>query len=271
MTNASGQSRRSVLGGMAAGAGLMSMAAVDQVSAQSPTLAKTFVLVHGAWHGGWCWRRVADHLEGKGHKVFTPTMTGLGERSHLLSKDIHLDTHVTDIVNVIKWEGLRDIVLVGHSYGGLIISGVADQAQDKIASIVFLDAFVPDNGTSLFDAASPQTRDAITAAVQKKEIALKPIPSAVFRVNEKDRAWVDAQCTPHPIATFTDKAKVAGGRDKIAKRAYIRAKGYPSVPFDAAYDKLKAAGGWKIYEMPSGHDAMVDMPDRLTEILIEVA
>ena len=271
MTNASGQSRRTVLGGMAAGAGLMSMAAVDQANAQSPTLAKTFVLVHGAWHGGWCWRRVADHLEGKGHKVFTPTMTGLGERSHLLSKDIHLDTHVTDIVNVIKWEGLRDIVLVGHSYGGLIISGVADQAQDKIASIVFLDAFVPDNGTSLFDAASPQTRDAIAAAMQKSELALKPIPSAVFRVNEKDRAWVDAQCTPHPIATFTDKAKVAGGRDKIAKRAYIRAKGYPSVPFDAAHDKLKAAGGWKIYEMPSGHDAMVDMPDRLTEILVEVA
>jgi pimeloyl-ACP methyl ester carboxylesterase len=271
MTNATGQSRRTVLGGVAAGAGLRSMAAIDQANAQSPTLAKTFVLVHGAWHGGWCWRRVADHLEGKGHKVFTPTMTGLGERSHLLSKDIHLDTHITDIVNVIKWEGLQNIVLVGHSYAGIIISGVADQVRDKIASIVFLDAFVPEDGDSLLEKASQAARDGMHAAIQKGDAGMKPIPAAVFRVNEKDRAWVDAQCTPQPIATLTDKAKVAGGRDKIAKRAYIRAKGYPSVPFDAAHNKLKAAGGWRIYELPSGHDVMVDMPDRLTEILLEVA
>ena len=271
MTNETGQSRRTVLGSMAAGAGLMSMAAADQAHAQSPTLAKTFVLVHGAWHGGWCWRRVADHLEGKGHKVFTPTLTGLGERSHLLSKDVNLATHITDILNVMKWEGLKDIVLVGHSYGGLIVSGVADQAHDKIASIVFLDAFVPDNGDSLLEKASQAARDGMNDAIKKGEIAMKPIPAAVFRVNEKDRAWVDAQCTPHPIATFTDKAVVTGGREKIAKRAYIRAKGYPSVPFDAAHDKLKAAGGWKTYEVPAGHDVMVDMPDRLTEILVEVA
>ena len=170
MTNETGQSRRTVLGGMAAGAGLMSMAAVDQAHAQSPTLAKTFVLVHGAWHGGWCWRRVADHLEGKGHKVFTPTMTGLGERSHLLTKDINLATHITDIVNVIKWEDLKDIVLVGHSYGGLIISGVADQMGDKIASIVFLDAFVPENGDSLAEKASQPVRDAIAGVLQRGEL-----------------------------------------------------------------------------------------------------
>ena len=97
------------------------------------------------------------------------------------------------------------------------------------------------------------------------------MPAAVFRVNEKDRAWVDAKCTPHPIATFTDKITVTGARDKIAKRTYIRAKGYPSVPFDGAYEKLKNTAGWHVYEMPAGHDAMVDMPDRLTEILIEVA
>jgi pimeloyl-ACP methyl ester carboxylesterase len=271
MTDATGQSRRTVLGGVAAGVGLMSMATIGETTAQAQTNAKTFVLVHGAWHGGWCWRRVSDQLEKKGHKVFTPTMTGLGERSHLLSKDIHLDTHVTDIVNVIKWEGLKDIVLVGHSYGGIIISGVADQQHDKIASIVFLDAFVPENGDSLLEKASQAARDGMNAAIQKGDAGMKPIPAAVFRVNEKDRAWVDAQCTPQPVATLTDKAKVAGGRDKIAKRAYIRAKGYPSVPFDAAHDKLKAAGGWRIYELPSGHDVMVDMPDRLTEILLEVA
>ena len=105
---------------------------IDRLPA--PGAQKTFVLVHGAWHGGWCWRRVADLLEKKGHKVFTPTMTGLGACSHLLSKDVNLTTHITDIANVIKWENLSDIVLVGHSYGGIMISGVAEQMarQDRL-------------------------------------------------------------------------------------------------------------------------------------------
>ena len=112
-------------------------------------MSKTFVLVHGAWHGGWCWRRVADLLEAKGHKVFAPTLTGLGERSHLMRAGINVSTHVTDIVNVLKWERLTDVVLCGHSYGGFVISGVAEQAADRIGSIVFLDAFVPLNGESM--------------------------------------------------------------------------------------------------------------------------
>jgi pimeloyl-ACP methyl ester carboxylesterase len=247
------------------------MSMVGEANAQAQASAKTFVLVHGAWHGGWCWRRVSDLLEKKGHKAFTPTMTGLGERSHLLDPNVNLATHVTDIVNVIKWEGLKDIVLVGHSYGGLVISGVADQMPDSIGSIVFLDAFVPENGDSLATKASQPVRAAIAALVEKGDTAMKPLPAAVFRVNEKDRAWVDGKCTPHPVATFTDKITVAGMRDRIAKKAYIRAKGYPSVPFDGAQEKLKATAGWRVYEMPCGHDAMVDMPDRLTEILLEVA
>src|SRR5881394_367924 len=117
--------RRGVLASAGAGAGV---AALGSASAKAQTnTRKTFVLVHGAWHGGWCWRRVADLLQKQGHKVFTPTMTGLGERSHLIDAKVNLATHITDIVNVIKWEGLRDIVLVGHSYGGCIISGVAEQ------------------------------------------------------------------------------------------------------------------------------------------------
>jgi pimeloyl-ACP methyl ester carboxylesterase len=261
--------RRTVLGGMAAGAGLMSM--IGETTAQAQTSAKTFVLVHGAWHGGWCWRRVSDLLEKKGHKVFTPTMTGLGERSHLIDPKVNLATHITDIVNVIKWESLKDIVLVGHSYGGSIISGVAEQSADAIGSIVFLDAFVPENGDSLATKASQPVREAIAALVAKGDTTMKPVPAAVFRVNEKDRTWVDGMCTAHPVATLTDKSVITGARDRIAKRTYIRAKGYPSVPFDSAQEKLKATAGWRVYEMPCGHDAMVDMPDRLTEILIEVA
>jgi pimeloyl-ACP methyl ester carboxylesterase len=268
MTDETGQTRRSVLGGIAAGAGLMSM--TDATTAQAQGTSKTFVLVHGAWHGGWCWRRVSDLLEKKGHKVFTPTMTGLGERSHLIDPKINLATHITDIVNVIKWEGLKDIVLVGHSYGGSVVSGVAEQAGDTIGSIVFLDAFLPENGDSLASKASQGTRDAIAAVVQKGETSMKPISAAVCQVNEKDRAWVDRMCTPHPLATLTDKITLTGAREKVAKKTYIRAKGYPSVAFDGHQEKLKGDKAWRVDEMPCGHDAMVDMPDRLTEILIEV-
>src|SRR5215469_5433201 len=106
----------------------------------------TFVLVHGAWHGGWCWQRVADRLRSGGHSVFTPTLTGLGERSHLLREGIDIGTHIADVVNVMKWEQLTDVVLCGHSYGGFVISGVAEQMAPAIRSVVFLDAFVPNDG-----------------------------------------------------------------------------------------------------------------------------
>ena len=107
---------------------------------------KTFVLIHGAWHGGWCWRRVADLLEAKGHKVFAPSLTGLADRSHLLSKDVILDTHVADIVSLFKWEDIRDACLVAHSYAGWPCSGALEQIHDRVSSIVWLDAFKPDDG-----------------------------------------------------------------------------------------------------------------------------
>jgi pimeloyl-ACP methyl ester carboxylesterase len=268
-TNNAAMTRRGVM--TSAGIGASAVALGGTSAAAQTSAPKTFVLVHGAWHGGWCWRRVADLLQQRGHKVFTPTMTGLGERSHLIDNKVNLATHVTDIVNVIKWENLSDIVLVGHSYGGVIISGVAEEMRDAIGSIVFLDAFVPENGDSLATKSSQPVRESIAASVEKGERVMKPVSAAVFRVNEKDRAWVDAMCTPHPLATLTDKATITGARERIAKKAYIRAKGYPSIPFDGALERLKTDAAWRVYELPCGHDAMVDMPERLTEILVEVA
>src|SRR5215203_2580589 len=149
-TESSTNTRREVIGGAAiAAAGIAASTSVLQSSgtlAQAQTSPKTFVLVHGAWHGGLCWRRVSDLLEKRGHKVFAPTLTGLGERSHLLDGKINLSTHITDIANVMKWEGLKDFVLVGHSYGGYVITGVAERVPEAIASIVFLDAFMPESG-----------------------------------------------------------------------------------------------------------------------------
>src|SRR5690349_3432057 len=132
-------------------------------------MAHTFVLVHGAWHGGWCWRRVADRLRRDGHAVFTPTLTGLGERSHLLQPGVDLATHVADVVNLMQWEQLSDVVLCGHSYGGFVISGVAEQMSTAIRAIVFLDAFLPQNGDTILKltGAAVQT---IRAALQRGDL-----------------------------------------------------------------------------------------------------
>ena len=190
-------------------------------------MSYTFVLIHGAWHGGWCWRRVADRLRSGGHTVFTPTLTGLGERSHLLRGGIDLKTHIADAVNVMNWENLTDVVLCGHSYGGFVISGVAEQMTFAIRSIVFLDAFVPRNGEALQDLTGPAAQEGIRNALRRGDIAIPPHSAEAFGVNEADRAWVDSLCVPQPIATFTDKITLTGARDRIPRKAYIRAEKLP--------------------------------------------
>ena len=231
----------------------------------------TFVLVHGAWHGGWAWRRVADRLRAGGHIVFTPTLTGLCERAHLLHPGIDASLHIADVLNVIRCERADDIVLVGHSYGGCVISGVAEALPDAIRSIVFLDAFIPDNGDSTLDLVQPAVQEVIRAALARGETTVPVRDAAAFKVNEKDRAWVDSLATPQPIGSMTEKLTLTGARERIAKKAYIRASGYPNVSFEKAYARAKADPSWRTYEVPCGHDVMIDAPDRLTEILIEVA
>jgi pimeloyl-ACP methyl ester carboxylesterase len=231
----------------------------------------TFVLVHGAWHGGWCWRRVADRLRGGGHTVLAPTLTGLGERAHLLRAGIGLDTHIADVVNAMTWEGVGDVVLCGHSYGGFIISGVAEKMAPAIRSLVFLDAFMPRDGESVQDLTSPAVRDAIAAAVQRGELGIAPRPAEAFGVNPADRAWVDRLCVPHPIATFTDKIRLSGAVDRVARKTYVRAGSYANPGFDRALAAVKSNPAWRTHSVACGHDVMVDAPERLCEILLEAA
>ena len=231
----------------------------------------TFVLVHGAWHGGWCWQRVADRLRQGGHRVFTPTLTGLGERSHLLRAGIDLKTHIADVVNAMAWEGLGDVVLCGHSYGGFVISGVAEAMAPAIRSIVFLDAFVPRDGEAVRDLTGPAVQDAVGAALQRGDLTIPPRPAEAFGVNAADRDWVDRLCVGQPIGTFIDKIALSGARDRIARKSYIRARSYANPGFDRAYDALKSDPSWRSYEVACGHDVMVDDPGRLSEILLEVA
>jgi pimeloyl-ACP methyl ester carboxylesterase len=236
------------------------------------TTRKTFVLVHGAWHGGWCWRRVADLLEREGHKVFTPTLTGLGERSHLLSNDINLDMHITDIVNVFKWEDIRDACLVVHSYGGWPGSGALEQIGDRVSSIVWLDAYKPANGERGLDFASPFLREGHAAAVARGEPGGRAPPAQVFAVNEADRAWIDSKLTPQPNGVLLQPIKLTGAIEKVAKKTFIRAPKFAQPAFDKAYADCKADKTWQTFEITTaGHDVMVDDPDWLTDILLKVS
>ena len=216
MPNETDFARRGLL---AAGATFTAATMISGGAAQAQAAARTFVLVHGSWHGGWCWRRVADRLERGGHKVYTPTLTGLGERVHLLNASVDLNTHVTDVVNVIKFEGLKEIVLVGHSYAGCVISGVAEQVLPAIASIVFVDAFLPEDGQRMLDLTPANLRDAALEAQSKGEIARPIVPAAAFKVNEQDQAWVNSKLTPQPLGpTFTPN-KFTGARETTRCRA----------------------------------------------------
>jgi pimeloyl-ACP methyl ester carboxylesterase len=249
-------SRRQLLVGTAA------TLAVSHLSAASAAQPKDspIVLVHGAWHGGWCWRRVIDRLTAKGRYVVAPTLSGVGERSHLASNSINLSTHINDVVNEIKWKDIEGLVLVGHSYGGMVITGVAERIPERIASIVYLDAFLPSDGQSLTTTRSGR-------AAPLPDDFVPPIPAATFHVNAKDAAWVDSKMTPHPVKCFTEALRVSGAYARIPEKIYIRALEYPSGTFDAALKRCRNDRAWRTLEMKCGHDVMIDQPAELTSIL----
>jgi pimeloyl-ACP methyl ester carboxylesterase len=247
---------------MSIGAALVAGAALPPARFAHAELKKaTFVLVHGAWHGGWCWRRVSDRLTEKGHYVVAPTLSGLCERSHLASDAIDLSTHINDVAGEIKWKDLDGIVLVGHSYAGMVITGVAEKLRDRISAIVYLDAFQPDDGQSLYDALH-----VATPAVKM----VQPHPAAYFHVNEKDQAWVDSKLTPQPVRTFTEELKVTGAYQSVSKKVYIRAPLFQNAAFDRALERCRADGTWKTETVTCGHDVMIDQPEVLTAILEKV-
>ena len=231
----------------------------------------TFVLVHGAWHGGWCYKRVSERLSAEGHLVYTPTNTGLGERSHLYHREIDLEVHITDILNVIKWEEIDDFVLVGHSYGGMIITGVADRVPEKVRRLVYLDAFVPEDGKCQMDYMPEEHNEAMRADAAAFDNSVRPIPAENFHVNENDVDWVNSMCVRHPIQTFDQPLKQYGGIAKLRnKRVFIWSEGRAEGPFKQFYDVLVSDVNWLTYKVPCGHDIMIDMPDEMVRILLEV-
>ena len=233
---------------------------------------KTFVLIHGAYHGGWCWRRLADMLERHGHKVYAPSLTGNGDRSHLLSLDVNLDTQIADIANLVTWENLADICLVAHSLGGWPASGALETIHDRVASIVWLDAFKPADGQRGIDFISEHSRKAMLDAVARGEAGRKPPPAKLFSTSEKDYAWIESKLTPQPNGPALQPIRLTGKRETIAKKTYIRAPRYPQPAFDQALAECQADKTWQTYvNDTTGHDVMIDQPEWLTDVLLRVS
>src|SRR5580698_4883368 len=199
-----------------------------------------FVLIHGGWRGGWIWKRVAQLLRNEGHDVYAPTLTGLADRNHLLQANINLSTHIQEIINLIKFEELNDVVLCGHSYAGMVISGVADQICESISSLVYLDAWLPKNGDSIMTL-SPDMYQLmhIKDAGQYGGIACPPIPAAILQVNELDRAWVDTLATSQPFATIIEAIQLQGSHLKVKKKTFVLASAWAPNPFRQFYEHLQ--------------------------------
>lgn len=222
----------------------------------------TFVLVHGAWCGGFVYDEVAALLRAKGHTVYAPTLSGLAERSHQACPSMSLETHIQDVVNVFKWHDITDAILAGHSYGGMVITGVADQIPERIASIVYLDAFVPENGQSLMDAASHSAGGEHVRANKDGMVPFPPAFAKAFGVPESDLWKYTAQSR-----TEIDPVSLTGAYQTIPKKTFVLAEKWPGLR--NFYEKFNEDPNWRTATMPTGHMVMRDDPALCAQLLEE--
>ena len=224
----------------------------------------TFVLVHGAWHGGWCWIKTTRLLTDAAHTVYTPTLTGLGERAHLARPEVDLETHIQDVAAVFEAEDLRNVVLVGHSYGGMVISGVAARVKGRIARLVYLDAFVPKAGQSAFSLMLPDRADAYRKSAADGWRIPSPPPERFGITSQRDVEWAQKRFVGQPLQTFEQPIATAASVDGT----YI----YCSKPamglFEQFAERLRDDRKWRFHDVKTGHDAMVTAPGELAKILM---
>jgi len=228
-----------------------------------------FVLVHGGWHGGWCWRRVAPLLLEQGHEVHTPTLTGTGDRAHLARPHTGLATHVRDVLAVLDLDDLRDVVLVGHSAAGAVITGVAQRAPERIRELVHLDSFVPEPGQSVFDLLSTERREHFESMVDAAgRIVVDPdrAMDGWAITDPDDRAWVGPRLRPHPVGGLADALPVTAPPD--LPRRYVHCTVKPGMDSFAGFaDAAATDPAWRFDTLPTGHDAMVTAPAALADLL----
>jgi pimeloyl-ACP methyl ester carboxylesterase len=229
-----------------------------------------FVLVHGAWHGAWCWKRVLPALWRAGHRAFAVSLTGVGERAHLLSPRITLQTHINDVVAVIEAEELNEAVLVGHSYAGMVITGVADQLTETspLGRLVYLDAMVPEPGECWSSSHTEETR-AARRAVIAKDGTLPPPPPEAFGLMGEDADWVARRQTPHPGSLYDERLNFDPRRVARWPRQFIDCTQPALATIAVSRQRVRQAPGWRVTELATGHDAMISAPDALLRALLD--
>jgi pimeloyl-ACP methyl ester carboxylesterase len=234
----------------------------------------TFVLVHGSMHGGWCWKRVVPLMRAAGHEVYTPTLTGLGERLHLAHPGIDLDTHIRDLLEVLEFEDLHDVVLVGHSYGTMVITGVADRVPERISHLVYLDGAMASDGQAVLDLFPPEWRASRRAQVDAEGDGWRQLPPAdltVWGISQDDEAWVRSKLVPQPFKTFTQPLRLTHAAGFGGPKTFIACLEAPAAGWrDAMVDRVRAEPGWHYRELATGHDAMITAPGALTGLLLEI-
>jgi len=236
----------------------------------------TFVLVHGSIHGGWCWQRVVPALRAAGHDAYAPTLTGLGERAHLAHSRIDLDTHIQDVVGVLEYEDLRGVVLVGHSYGAVVVTGVADRVRDRIAHLVYLDGTEATNGQAVIDFFPAEWRTTRRARVDGEGEGWKMLPPADLSglgiTRADDAAWVRSKLVPQPFATFTQPLRLENAAGFGGPKTFIACTEAPQADWrDGMSIRARAGHGWHHQALAAGHDPMITAPKELAAMLLQIA
>jgi pimeloyl-ACP methyl ester carboxylesterase len=233
-----------------------------------------FVLVHGSSGGGWIWKRLAPRLRGAGHDVYAPTLTGLSDRAHLLHCGIDLTTHIDDVARLIVCEDLSNVILVGNSYAGMVITGVANRVPEHLRLVVYLDAYVPEPGQSAVDLWSPERRAFAAQAGSAGEGVARPPPPEMFGVTDPElKDWINARMTPHPVASYTEPLTAGGPESLALERAFIYCTGNPPSTPDVfgPFARAARARGWDVRDLAAGHLAMLTAPAALAQLLLGMA
>jgi len=231
----------------------------------------TIVLAHGAWSAAWAWKKMRPLMRAAGHDFFSPTYTGLGERSHLARPDIDLSTHVQDVLNVLEFEDLKDVVLLGHSYGGMVATGVADRETARIARVVYLDAFVPRDGQSALDLHPPEMRERIRSAVLDGDgWRLPPNPPPPDTPKE-DLAWMTPRRMPQPAKTGEQPIRLTGAVERLPRSYIYCLQPRPGDVFRQFADRAQREPGWQYLEIDTSHNPHITAPDALAAMLDEIA
>jgi len=224
-----------------------------------------FVVAHGAWSSGWAWRKMRPLMRAAGHELFTPSYTGLGERQHLASRAVNLSLHIEDVVKAIEAEDLRDVVVVGHSFGGLVATGVADRARDRVARIIYVDAFVPEDGQSMMDLLSPVGREGMRAACAAADGWRVPPRDMPPDTPQDDRVWAIPRRSAHPIAAFEEPLRLSG--DPLPRRAYIYCQRADRDDRFGPFAALARREGWPYAEIDASHNPHITAPNELCAVL----